>query len=801
MVFNNKKYNIEPFESIPGYLGENNDLKATSFSALNYGDKNIHNNNFTNLVNNEETMIIKKDFKFKNSLNKINPYFYNETPGDANKCAKECEDLKLNNGKYPCSAFDYDITSSVCSLYNNIPNGFEEKSDMVSGYRNDYEYDMKYLTSSNRENVLSRIGSYYLQKKYNIKNKDSRSSLNNCVKISKGKISFKTVMYFNISSDSLSDSNKIIEIYFTYNGSKVSNSINLDGTYFSDNRIRKEITFIMNDYKASDLCLKVGNDEIKLISIDLYLFLDNYEEYLLSVDTENNVVKNETKCYKLPKIIDLNSLVINKNGSKVYIGTGKSNNTSKGFPANQQNILDNILSKNNFSIVVEYSVQKKTNSWSNIFHYGNTNNIKCPALWIWPNEQWKMRFRIKTNTFWNDGFDFLIPSSLRKLNKKLNLVFGYIEFTNSSNNQSGFVINVTCNGHFIGTYIFSNKKFLRCSANNFYIKDPWSNADNCTVYNVQFSSVDLIKMTSGKSTGLYEDANSFNNIVRNLVPPFYLIRVGYSGYAQKYIYIVYKRLTPCNNVDMHDLIHNNWFSPSRGVQNKFNEDFELYSNLKDAINSIGKWSHCTFDEPGIGFPGNCGINVESVTNNQWQSKDRGGNINWELYLFKNENHYLNLNNNGSSKIKGFNADAYCVYNNIENPKSVHIKNLNPLEGDINNDNNLISQDLNNYQNTMKNIDILNKDLLSTEVEQDVSLAYLKETKEIDETNKKPIDDIISMEDIQKKVGNSAFFESFSNSSSSSSSSSSGGCYTVICQLAIYLIFSIIIYIIIHYFIN
>ena len=98
---------------------------------------------------------------------------------------------------------------------------------------------------------------------------------------------------------------------------------------------------------------------------------------------------------------------------------------------------------------------------------------------------------------------------------------------------------------------------------------------------------------------------------------------------------------------------------------------------------------------------------------------------------------------------------------------------------------------------MKNIDILNKDLLSTEVEQDVSLAYLKETKEIDETNKKPIDDIISMEDIQKKVGNSAFFESFSNSSSSSS----GGCYTVICQLAIYLIFSIIIYIIIHYFIN
>ena len=65
MVFNNKKYNIEPFESIPGYLGENNDLKATSFSALNYGDKNIHNNNFTNLVNNEETMIIKKILNLK----------------------------------------------------------------------------------------------------------------------------------------------------------------------------------------------------------------------------------------------------------------------------------------------------------------------------------------------------------------------------------------------------------------------------------------------------------------------------------------------------------------------------------------------------------------------------------------------------------------------------------------------------------------------------------------------------------------------------------------------------------------
>ena len=799
MVFNNDENNIEPFEAIPGYLGVNNNLEATSFSAVNFGNRNIHNGNFTNLVNNEKTMVMKKGFKFNNSLNKINPYFYNEKPGDANKCAEECKNLKSNDGKYPCAAFEYDITNQSCSLYNTIPNSFEENSNMISGYRNDYDYNMKYLTRSNRNNVLNRIGSYYIQKRNNIKNNDARSSLNNCIKLFKGKINFKTVLEFNVSSSSWSGSNTIEEIYFSYKGSKVSDSVSLNGTYFSSgNSLMKDIIFVMNDYKADTFCIKVGNDALRLNSIYFYLKLDNYLEYLFNIKFDDKLIKDETKCIKLPKIIDLNSLAVNKNGLILYKGIDKKNsNESKSFPGNQQENLDKILIKNNFSILVEYSVQNKINKWSNVFHYGNTNNNRCPALWIFPNEFWKMHFRINTNSSWNDGFDFWIPSSLRELNKNLKLVFAYIEFTNSSNNKKGFVINVTCNGNFIGTYVFSNKTFNRAVKNTFYIKNPWHNYNNITVYNVQFSSVDLIKMTSGRSTGLYEDASSFNNLVKNLVPPFYLIRVGYSGYVQKYIYIVYKRLTPCNNVDMYDLIHNNWFSNDRGVQNKFNEDFELYSNLKDAINSIGRWKHCTFDEPGTGFPNNCAIDNNSVSNNQWQSKIKEGNINWELYLFKNDSQYLNLVGDGSDKIKGFTADAYCVYKNIENPNSIHTKNLNDLTGDTNSENSLINEDLNSYINEMKSMNNLNKDLLTTQINAETSLAYLNETKDINNSNKRPIDDVVGIEDIEKKVGESSYFESFSNSSSNNS----GGCYTAICQLAVYLIICLIIYMIIIHFIN
>ena len=72
--------NIEGFEQIPAYIG-NNISKTTSFSALNIGEKNVHNSIFTNLDNTQNILNnIKNGYKLKGDLKKIDPYFYNENP-------------------------------------------------------------------------------------------------------------------------------------------------------------------------------------------------------------------------------------------------------------------------------------------------------------------------------------------------------------------------------------------------------------------------------------------------------------------------------------------------------------------------------------------------------------------------------------------------------------------------------------------------------------------------------------------------------------------------------------------------
>ena len=80
--------NIEQFQQIPAYIG-NNISTSTSFSALNIGNKNVHNSVFTNLDSTGNILNnIKDGYKLKGDLKKIDPYFYNDSPGKAIQCAK-----------------------------------------------------------------------------------------------------------------------------------------------------------------------------------------------------------------------------------------------------------------------------------------------------------------------------------------------------------------------------------------------------------------------------------------------------------------------------------------------------------------------------------------------------------------------------------------------------------------------------------------------------------------------------------------------------------------------------------------
>eukprot|EP00912_Choanoflagellata_sp_UC4_P000735 UC4_evm2s461 len=86
--------------------------------------------------------------------------------------------------------------------------------------------------------------------------------------------------------------------------------------------------------------------------------------------------------------------------------------------------------------------------------------------------------------------------------------------------------------------------------------------------------------------------------------------------------IVYKRLTPWGDIDIRDLFLQNWFSSPVGGPNVLNVDFELYGSVENAVEGRGRWLYCNYNDPGIGFPRDCGPGRWTAHN--WNSLTRGG---------------------------------------------------------------------------------------------------------------------------------------------------------------------------------
>lgn len=83
--------------------------------------------------------------------------------------------------------------------------------------------------------------------------------------------------------------------------------------------------------------------------------------------------------------------------------------------------------------------------------------------------------------------------------------------------------------------------------------------------------------------------------------------------------IYYRRFTPIpEGFDLLDTLMNNWFE----ADNVLNVDFGLYSTQLDAYYDTNRWSFCNYDDPGIGFPRDCG--PKGKVNHQWNSYVRGG---------------------------------------------------------------------------------------------------------------------------------------------------------------------------------
>merc|ERR1719273_2190476 len=92
------------------------------------------------------------------------------------------------------------------------------------------------------------------------------------------------------------------------------------------------------------------------------------------------------------------------------------------------------------------------------------------------------------------------------------------------------------------------------------------------------------------------------------------------GCASSHQHICYKRLTEPAGAASNGyiLFTTNWYNNG----NVLNTDFELYSSLEDAKIGSNKWNYCNYNDPGIGFPRDCG--PTGPVGGQWNSRNRGG---------------------------------------------------------------------------------------------------------------------------------------------------------------------------------
>lgn len=112
--------------------------------------------------------------------------------------------------------------------------------------------------------------------------------------------------------------------------------------------------------------------------------------------------------------------------------------------------------------------------------------------------------------------------------------------------------------------------------------------------------------------------DSTNGIIRRLCP----------GCADSHKEVYYRRLTSFPTPDefknsgsaatsFMDMMISNWYSYPRNV---LDTDFALFSTYEDALAGINAWNYCNYDDPGVGFPRDCGPN--GFVPNQWTSFDR-----------------------------------------------------------------------------------------------------------------------------------------------------------------------------------
>jgi hypothetical protein len=130
------------------------------------------------------------------------------------------------------------------------------------------------------------------------------------------------------------------------------------------------------------------------------------------------------------------------------------------------------------------------------------------------------------------------------------------------------------------------------------------------------SAVWLKMLSKGEYGTKDKGARKFNDVFKKSRTHIIKRMCGHCGPEHRVIY--YRRLTHLSTFAPYDYMKNNWSHKN----NLMNKDFALYSSYSDAVMDRSRWKACNFDDPGIGFPRDCG--KTRLVGGNWNSWKRGG---------------------------------------------------------------------------------------------------------------------------------------------------------------------------------
>ena len=132
------------------------------------------------------------------------------------------------------------------------------------------------------------------------------------------------------------------------------------------------------------------------------------------------------------------------------------------------------------------------------------------------------------------------------------------------------------------------------------------------------------------SKGVFGSIDMGETYTNNLFSTALVFRRDCTDCVDAYKTMFYKRLTPIpTSLSIYNLF-NNWTS----ANNQLNVDFKLYGSLKDLVNDTNAWTFCNYDDPGIGFPRDCGPTSSTTSGRQWNSLTKGGQGNVRFSIVK-----------------------------------------------------------------------------------------------------------------------------------------------------------------------